>query len=159
MSKPRYNWWPFVLAIIRDYPDRCKRLKDLRQQSTVANNSGMPKGGGSSRAAENVATRQLPRQEHREYEAVHRAWGITATMKNGKIRQEIISLTMWKGYHVDGAALLVHESPSTTRRYRWQFIMLVAHMYGFLDAEEYAAAIKKDVAKKILECQSQKNVQ
>ena len=144
MSKPRYNWWSFVLAIIRDYPRRCKDLRDLRQQNTVASNSGMPKGGGASRTAENVATLQLAPQEQREYEAVHKALHRTARLKAGKVRLEVVRLTMWRDYTIDGAAMIVNESPATTRRYRWQFIMLVGHMYGFLTEDEYASAIKKD---------------
>lgn len=144
MSKPRYNWWSFALAIIRDYPERCKQLKELRQQNTVADNSGMPKGGGASRAAENVAMRQLPAQEQREYEAVHKALVRTRAMKAAKSRLDIIKLTMWHGYSIEGAALIVNESPATTRRYRWQFVMLVGHMYGFLTEKEYHAAIKSD---------------
>lgn len=144
MSKPRYNWWGFVLNIIRDYPERCRQLHDLRQQSIVANNSGMPGGGDASRTAESVAMRQLPQQEQREYEAVHKALKRTAVMKAGKVRQNIIKLTMWQGYNIDGAAMIVNESPSTTRRYRWQFVMLVGCMYGFLTEEEYRAAIKRD---------------
>lgn len=144
MSKPRYNWWGFVLNIIRDYPERCRQLQDLRQQSIVANNSGMPGGGEASRTAEAVALRQLPRQEHKEWEAVHKAWARTAAMKAGKVRQEIVKLTMWQGYTIDGAAMIAHESPATTRRYRWQFVMLVGCMYGFITQEEYADAIKKD---------------
>ena len=65
-------------------------------------------------------------------------------MKAGKVRQNIIKLTMWQGYNIDGAAMIANESPSTTRRYRWQFVMLVGCMYGFLTEEEYRAAIKRD---------------
>lgn len=157
MSKPRYNWWGFVLNIIRDYPERCRQLRDLQQQSVVANNSGMPGGGDASRTAEAVALRQLPRQEQMEYEAVHKALRRTAAMKAGKVRQNIIKLTMWQGYNIDGAAMIVNESPSTTRRYRWQFVVLVGHMYGFLTEEEYRTAIKRDAVGEKLEYQSQKN--
>lgn len=145
MSKPRYNWWGFILNIVRDYPQRCKQLQELRQQSMVADGSGMPKGGGASRMTESVSMRQLPPQEQREYDAVHRAWARTGRMKTGKVRQEIVRLTMWRGYTIDGAAMIVNESPASTRRYRWQFIMLVGREYGFLTDDEYTAALKIDV--------------
>lgn len=144
MSKPRYNWWSFALAIIRDYPMRCSQLKNLRQAGTAQEKNGTPTGAGPSRATENIALRQLPPQEQREYEAVHKALRRTAAMKAGKVRQEIIKLTMWKGYTIAGAALMVHETDYTVRRYRWQFVMLVGHMYGFLTEEEYIAAVKRD---------------
>lgn len=158
MSKPRYNWWSFALAIIRDYPLRYKQLKELRQQNMVAETTGMPKGGSAGRSAENVAMRQLPPQEQREFDAVHKALQRTEAMKAGKVRQQIVKLTLWQGYNIDTAAMIVHEAPATTRRYRWQFIMLVGHMYGFLTAEEYAAALKRDAVGGKLEYQSQKNV-
>lgn len=146
MGKSRYNWWPFVLNIIRDYPQRAKDLKELHQQKTVADNNGMPGGGGASRTAENIATRQLKPQEQREYEAVHKAMLRTKAMKAGKVRLDIIKLTMWRDYTIPGAAMIVNESPETTRRYRWQFIMLVGCMYGFITEEEFREAVKKDWA-------------
>lgn len=146
MSKPRYNWWPFVLNIIRDYPQRYKDLKELHQQKIVADNNGMPGGGGASRTAESIATRQLKPQEQREYDAVHKALLRTKAMKAGKVRLDIIKLTMWRDYTIPGAAMIVNESPETTRRYRWQFIMLVGCMYGFITEEEFREAVKKDWA-------------
>ena len=37
MSKPRYNWWGFALAMIRDYPHRQKELKEMHEQKATAN--------------------------------------------------------------------------------------------------------------------------
>ena len=142
MGRSRYNWWPFMLNIIRDYPARAKQLQELQSQSIVADNSGMPKSGSAGRAVESLAMKQLPRHEQREYEAVHKALIRTKRMKGAKSRLEIVKLTMWKGYSLDGAAMIVHESRDTTRRYRWQFVMLVALMYGELTEEEYETEIK-----------------
>ena len=143
MGRSRYNWWPFVLNIIRDYPARAKQLQELQVQSIVADNSGMPKSGSSGRAVEGAALKQLPdRQEQLEYEAVHKALTRTRAMKAGKTRLQIVKLTMWNDYTIDGAAMIVHESRDTTKRYRWQFVMLVAFMYGLLTKEEYEKEIK-----------------
>ena len=144
MSKPRYNWWPMVLNIIKDYPQRAKDLKELHQQKIVADNNGMPGGGGASRTAENIATLQLKPQEQREYEAVHKALLRTRAMKGSDDRLKIVRLTMWRGYTIPGAALIVNQSEETTRRYRWQFIMLVGCMYGFITEAEYLAEVKRD---------------
>ena len=146
MSRSRHNWWPFMLNIIRDYPARAKQLQELQVQSMVADNSGMPKSGSAGRTVERAAMKQLPRQEQREYEAVHKALIRTKRMKGAKSRLEIVKLTMWKGYTIDGAALIVNESRDTTKRYRWQFVMLVACMYGELTEEEYEAEIKAQAA-------------
>lgn len=146
MSRSRYNWWPFMLNIIRDYPARAKQLQELQTQSIVADNSGMPKSGSAGRTVESAAMKQLPRQEQREYEAVHKALIRTKRMKGAKSRLEIVRLTMWMGYTIDGAAMIVNESRDTTRRYRWQFVMLAACMYGLLTEEEYEAEIKTQAA-------------
>lgn len=143
MSKPRYNWWSFALAIIRDYPQRRKALEELRQQKLVADNNGMPGGGGASRTAENTALLQLPPQEQREYEAVHKALARTRARKDGSLRMEVIKLTMWRDYTIPGAAIITKTTETTARTYRWQFIMLVGHTYGFLSKEEYETAIRK----------------
>ena len=144
MSKPRYNWWPFVLNIIRDYPARRSALKLLREQKVTADLSGMPKTGGESRTVENLATRQLPHQEQREHDAVFLAMKRTKGMPDAKLRLDVVRLTLWRGYGLRSAALTLNTSERTARRYRWQFILLVGRMYGFLTEEEYCAAIQKD---------------
>lgn len=156
MRKERFNWWPFALNMIRDYPARVKALKDLRQQNVTADMSGMPKGGGASRTAEDIALRQLPPQEQREYEAVHNALRITETMTNGKWRKDVVKLTLWKGHNIRGAASMIDGlSEDTVSRYRRQFILLVGHCYGFLTEEGYQAEIKRDYKGKKLESHRQ----
>ncbi len=147
MSKPRYNWWSFALAIIRDYPARATALKDLREQKLTADLSGMPGGGGTGRSTENHAICQLPPQEQREYDAVNQAMKRTRAMPEGKLRINTVKLSILKGYGIPAAALTLNIAERTARRYRWQFILLVGHMYGFLDEEAYLAAIKKDMPK------------
>lgn len=147
MSKPRYNWWSFALAMIRDYPGRRSKLKDLQEQKITADMTGMPRGGGASRTAEGIALRQLPPQEQREYDAVHRAIERTTCMKEAKLRMDVVKLTMWRGYDIPSAAMVTNTSKDTARRYRWQFILLVGRMYGFLTEDEYLLARKKDMGK------------
>ena len=36
MSKPRYNWWPFVLNMIRDYPERAKEIVPVEETDDAA---------------------------------------------------------------------------------------------------------------------------
>lgn len=143
MSKPRHNWWAFALAMIRDYPDRSTALRELHKQTITADLSGMPRSGGASRTTEGIAIRQLPPQEQREYNAVHSAIKRTRALKDGDIRLQVIRLTMWQGYTIPGAAMIVHTSDSTARRYRWEFTMLVGMMYGFMSEDEYTYALKK----------------
>lgn len=156
MRKERFNWWPFALNMIRDYPARAQELKDLRQQNVSADLSGMPRGGGASRTTEGIALRQLPPQEQREFEAVHNALRCTEAMANGKWRKSVVKLTFWKGYNIRGAASMIDGlSEYTVGRYRRQFILLVGKCYGFLTEEEYRAEIKRDCKGKKLESHRQ----
>ena len=146
MSKPRYNWWPFALNMIRDYPARNEEYKDLHQQRITANLSGMPGAGSVSRTVENVAARQLPRQEQREYDAVAKAIKLAQQRENGSLQIEVVKLTLWKNSHsIDGAAMKLHLSPRTAKRYRWDFIMLVGYTYGFLTNEEYESLKRREL--------------
>ena len=159
MSKPRYNWWPFVLNMIRDYPERVREIKDLRQQKITADLNGMPKGGGASRTTEGISLRELEdKQAQREYEAVHKALSRIRSRADGKLRLDTVKLTMWKGHTIPGAAMILNISDETARRYRWQFVMLVGLSYGFLTEEEYRLAVKKDQGHGKVESQSQKTV-
>lgn len=120
MSKPRFNWWPFALNMIRDYPARKKEM----------DNHSIP---------------LLQSQELREYDAVRKAIIYTRTMTDGKTRLRIVDLTLWKKtYTIDGAAALLHLSERTAQRYRWQFVVLVGHAYGFMTEEEYRAVVDKE---------------
>jgi len=145
MSKPRYNWWPFALNMIRDYPVRKAEYNDLHDQKITADLTGMPGGGSAYRTVENIAVRLLPQQEQREFDAVHKAIEYTRILPDGSLRMKVIRLSlMGKVYSIPGAALVANISERTARRYRWQFVMLVGHTYGFLTKEEYDAALKKD---------------
>lgn len=147
MSKPRYNWWGFVLAMIRDYPHRQKELKEMHEQKVTVNLNGMPGGHTASRTTEGVALKQLPPQEQREFDAVDKAIKRVKGMTEPKLRMEVMKMTLLKGYSIPTAAMWLNIAERTAKRYRWQFILLVGHMYGFLTEEEYIAAIKKDAPK------------
>lgn len=145
MSKPRYNWWPFALNMIRDYPDRKREYNDLHEQKITANLSGIPGGGGSSRTVEDIALRLLPRQEQLEYDAVRRAVELTLLEPEGKLRFDIVDLTIMKNrYTLHGAALRLNVSYRTAQRYRWLFVALVGYTYGFLSLDEYETLKKLD---------------
>lgn len=145
MSKPRYNWWSFVTNIIRDYPARKLDLQQLKEQKITASMTGMPKGGGNGRGIENLATKSLPQQEQKEFDAVQKAINRTKAMPDGKIRLGVVRLTMWRSFNIAGAAMQLNISERTARRYRWQFVMLTGCAYGLLEEEEYKVAIKKDM--------------
>lgn len=134
MSKPRYDWWPYVKGMIRRYPVLKQQYADLHSQSMVADYSGMPRGGGGGRAVETIALRELPTTEQREYEAVRRAIDTTERYRNGLDRLTVIKLVLWDRSHtLEGAALQVPCSVGTAWNWHQDFIRLVANNYGLMD--------------------------
>ncbi len=134
MSKPRYDWWPYVKGMIRRYPALREEYADLHYPAMVADYSGMPRGGTTARAVESLAIRELPSTKQREYEAVQRAVEITERYRNGQDRLKVIRLVLWdKSHTLEGAALMVPCGVATVKRWHGEFIMLTASFYGLLD--------------------------
>lgn len=137
LSKPRYDWWPYVKGMIRRYPALKEQYEDLHSQSVTASYSGMPRGGGGGRALESLAVRELPSTQQREFEAVRRAIKTTERYYNGADRLKVIRLVLWDRSHtLEGAAQVVPCSYMTARRYHCDFIIHVAKNYGLLDEDE-----------------------
>lgn len=147
MSKLKYEWWSFALAMIRSYPDRSLKLKRLQQQKVTANITGMPRSGGASRTTEGVALRQLPLAEQRKYEAVHTAIQRTSHLKESELRMRVVRMTLWGSYKLAGAAFALNISESTAQLYRWDFVMMTAVAHELISEEEYQQARKKRVGK------------
>jgi hypothetical protein len=134
LSKPRYDWWPYVKGVIRRYPLLKEEFADLHTQSITANYSLAPGGSGASRTTELIAIKRLPTTKLREYAAVYRAIETTERYKDGQDRLKIIRLVFWDKTHtVDGAGLTVPVSAATAWRWNGEFIRLVASYYGLMD--------------------------
>lgn len=134
MSKPRYDWWPYVKGMIRRYPALKAQYADLHSQSMTADYSGMPRSGSPSRSTEAASLRELPTTAQREYEAVRRAIETTERYRNGRDRLYVIKLVLWDRSHtLEGAALMVPCSVITAKRWHGEFIQMVAGYYGLLD--------------------------
>ena len=134
MSRPRFDWWPYVKGMIRRYPSLCEEYADLHSQSVTADYSGMPRGGGGGRGLESLAIRELPSTRQREYEAVRRAVEITGRYRNGPDRLKVIRLVLWDRSHtLEGAALAVPCGIASAKRWHGSFIIQVAKNYGLLD--------------------------
>lgn len=133
MSRPRYRWWGFVRRMIRDYRVLKDAYDDLHSQSVSADTSGMPKGGGSGRAVEDIAMRQLPVDDQKAYDAVTRAAEITRLMSDGDDRMALIRYVYWcnKPHDVKDAAPQLHISEPTAKRWHGDFVRLVGKCYGF----------------------------
>lgn len=136
MSKPRYDWWPYVKGMIRRYPALAEQYADLHSTSMVADYSGMPRGGGG-RGLEAAALRELPSTSQREYEAVRRAVAATERYRNGRDRLKVIRLVLWDRSHtLEGAALQVPCHINTATTWHTEFVRLVASYYGLMDDEK-----------------------
>jgi hypothetical protein len=134
MSKPRYKWWGYIKAVIRAYPELCRKAGELHDLPITANLTGMPKGGGTSRRTEETALRQLKPTEQRELDAVRDAIKTTERYVNGRDRLYVIDLVFWKRTHtLEGAAIRVPISRATAWRYHGDFIRLVAKYYGLME--------------------------
>ena len=133
MSKPRYIWWGMVRQMIRWYPELHKELSDLHQQNVTAQISGMPGGGGSSRSLENIALKQLPRDQQKIHDAVHAVTERYRHSQGGKERLQLIRLMYWniKPMPMASAALNLHISEATAKRWHGAFVRAVAKAYGF----------------------------
>lgn len=135
MSRPRYGWWGYVKYMIRRYPSLAARLKDMQTPSVTPNLSGMPCGSGVTDTTAAAALRQLPKDQQREYTAVSAAVESTKKRPDSSERLRLVSLIFWERSHtLEGAALVLHVSPRTARRWHGEFIRLVAREYGLLES-------------------------
>ena len=134
MSKPRYDWWPYVKGMIRRYPELCQKAEELHNISLSPNLSGMPhtKGNVSDPTA-NAALRQLPEINHREMEAVRKALEHTRQLPHGEDRLKMIRMVFWARTHtVCGAALKLGYSERTVLQWHGDFIREVAKHFGLI---------------------------
>lgn len=137
MSRPRYRWWSYVKAVIRYYPKHQADLEDLRRPSMVATHTGMPHTSNVSDPTAQTATRQLPTQDQREYDAVRLAVERTRCMPNGHLRLKMIRLVYWDRTHtVDGAGFQVGFRSAQARRVNGAFIRQVAKNLGLFGEDD-----------------------
>ena len=134
MSKPRYKWWAYVKWCIRDYPQKCRELEELRQQSFGAGD-GLPHGKEAQRSTENIALRGFQGQKEREYYGVSEAVRETRRLPDGDEIIRFIDMVFWRQTHtLSGAAMACRGvSEATARRWHNAFIKRVARHMGLLD--------------------------
>lgn len=134
MSKHRYKWWGYVRNVLRDFPLLQEKYSALHESSVIAK-YGASGGGscGASRTTENIAIRELPLQEQREYEAVRNAIEITQNRRDGELRLKLIHLMYREGFRLTDAAYKLHISDRTALYWHGDFIRLVGYRLGLLD--------------------------
>lgn len=128
MSKPREPWWGYVKNVIRKYPAYKAELHQLRSQKITPGYSKDGGRGKTQRKTEAIALRELPPREQERYEAVEKALRKTKHMPDGDLRCRLIELTYFKKtLNMQGAAMALHVSYSTVKRWHVDFVYLVAY--------------------------------
>lgn len=134
MSKPRYKWWSYAKAMIRDYPALCAELEELHAPGVSSLPLAFVRSAGFTRNTEAIAIRELPKNRQREYEAVRRAVLQTGQLHSADTRLGLVDLVFWKRSHnITGAAQKLYISQSTAKSYSAEFITLVGKNFGLLD--------------------------
>lgn len=132
MSRPRYRWWGFVRRMVADYRG-LKAAHDELHQPAITAAAATVHAGGISRSTENVALRQLARDDQAAFDAVSAAIASTRLLPEGPLRLKLIQRMYWARDRqtLDAAAAELFISYRTARRYHAQFIQTVAVCYGF----------------------------
>lgn len=126
MSRQK-QWWGYVKAVVRDYPEYERRLEQIKAGSITPNYNATGGSSGASRKTELIALRELPGKEQKKYEAVHEALQQTSRRSSGRWRCRMIELVYFRKSHtLQGAALECHISWATARLWHREFIDLVA---------------------------------
>ncbi len=139
MSRPRYDWWPYVKGMVRRYPALLAEHRSLRSQVVTTDyEAGINPLGGVSRPVEDCLWKGLGGIALRELEAVEAAISATERMDGGRERLLVVELVLWKGFTLDTASLRVPCSIATAKRWHGAFLRLVALEFGLLDGEHDA---------------------
>ena len=134
MSTQKYDWWGYVKGMIRRYPSLCRMRQDMLEQGVTVSYDAIGHGTATPRTVENIALRELPTTNEREYWAVTKAIETTRKQPNGSSRLKVIDLVFWRRSHtLGGAARAAYLSLRSAQRYHTEFIRLVASYYGLLD--------------------------
>lgn len=129
------GYWAGAIEAVEKYPERMRRLEELRTQNITANISGMPGGGGVSRSTENVALRQLPPSQQKDCEAVELALAEMRKKAYGKDALDLIRMRYWQKpkCNLSTIAMRLHYSEVTMKRWNSEFIRMVLKFRGLKD--------------------------
>ena len=98
----RKAWWGYVKSFIRKY----KFMKDLTPED-------------------------MTETEQKELDAVKAAMESTLLLNEGELRMKLVEIIFWKRTHtLEGAAMILHISERTARRWHTDFIRTVAKEFG-----------------------------
>jgi len=134
ISKPRYTWWGHAINMVKAYPDRCRELKDAKEQIITANYSGYTGHSGVSKPVETLALRQLSKNDQKEMDAVKNALDEIKRSQSGDLKVKLIEMVYFKNpRRIKYAVLKLPIEYDTAKLWHREFIRLVGKHYGFFD--------------------------
>ena len=123
--------------MVRVYPELKLEYESIHQHSITQTVRIGSSSNSLSRTTEQAAMRQLPPARQREYDAVTKAIEQTRLRSSAADRLALIDLVFWKQSHnLEGAAIQLHISDITAKRYHRDFIQLVGFCYGLEDCSD-----------------------
>lgn len=115
MSKPRYRWWGYALKVVRDYPKL-------------------------------LAADHLTVDDQKDRDAVAQAIEQIRQGRHGEETLQLIKHVYWDGSarRIEDAAMRLHISESTAKRWHREFIRAVGRGLGFSVAADKGAEHKAE---------------
>lgn len=119
--------------MIRRYPELKAVHDDRLTQKITQSFEQVRPNSETGRPVESSVARALDTTAQKELDAVSAAIRATENLPNGKDRIKLIELVFWRRSHtLQGAAIKLHVSERTARRWHTDFIKTVARCYGLL---------------------------
>lgn len=119
--------------MIRDYPILKAEYERLHEQQITAAAMAIPAGGSAGRKTERIVLRELPGNQQKKYDAVHKAVQATRMKPSGADKIKLIKYVYWgrEKRRIKDAALEIHISEETAKRWHGEFVKTVGHAYGY----------------------------
>ena len=133
MSHYKHWWYPNISRALKAYPSLIAKKDELRKQNIIAKYSPDPRAGGTSRATENIALKDLPPAEAALVDAIESALDEISRRRDGEYIVRLIDLVSFRQTHtIQGAAAVLNMSEKTARRRHGDFIILTARKLGYM---------------------------
>lgn len=134
MSKPRYDWWPYVKGMIRRYPDLHLQYLAMREPTITPRYDATPGSGLPSDSTASTALKALSPINQREHDAVDAAISTLHQTAEGEERLHMVKMIFFLRTHtIEGASQELHRSWRTVAEWHRDFIRDVARNFGLLE--------------------------
>ena len=133
MVSVKPNWWSYVKQIVKEYPDLCEELEEVKFAHVTMRYGVVHTRTRSEipRPVETAVLQKLSPGKQRKYEAVTKAISLTKQRykHNSEERLKIIEMVYFsKQYTLSGAAVALPCHLNTASRWQADFLRLVAEL-------------------------------